>query len=266
MRLELVSHIPQTVSHETPILFLHGGWHGAWCWEANFLPYFAERGYVAHAMSLRAHGCSEGRSHLHRSSMADYVSDLVMVVGTLPTPPVIVAHALGGFVLQKYLEDYDSPAAILIAPATPRAGWKFTARALRQMPLTMLRALATFTLYPLVGTPERAQRTFFSEGVSRSKIEQYFQQIQDESYRAYLDFLLFALPDTRRIRERGTPMLILSAEDDHVFPPTEVKALGELYDAPVVMLPDTAHDVMLEPGWQAAADRIYSWLEERQIA
>ncbi len=263
MQLELVSHIPRTVSHETPILFLHGAWHGAWCWEANFMPYFAERGYAAYAMSLRAHGSSEGRSQLRWSSVADYVADLVMIVDSLPQPPVIVAHSLGGFVLQKYLEDYDSPAAILIAPASPRAGWKFTARSLRQMPLTMLRALATLTLYPIVGTPERAQKTFFSAGV---EIEPYFPQIQDESYRAYLDFLLLALPDTRRIRERRTPMLILGAADDHVFPAPEVEALGQLYDAPVVVLPDTAHDVMLEPGWQAAAEQICHWLEEQQIA
>ena len=176
---------------------------------------------------------------------------------------MIVAHSLGGFVLQKYLEDYDLPAAILIAPASPRAGWKFTARSLRQMPLTMLRALATLTLYPIVGTPERAQKSFFSAGV---EIEPYFPQIQDEFYRAYLDFLLLALPDTRRIRERRTPMLILGAADDHVFPPPEVEALGQLYDAPVVVLPDTAHDVMLEPGWQAAAEQICHWLEEQQIA
>ena len=44
MRLELISHVPQTPTQQTPILFLHGAWHGAWCWEDYFLPYFAQKG------------------------------------------------------------------------------------------------------------------------------------------------------------------------------------------------------------------------------
>ncbi len=46
MQLEVITHKPKAVS-STPILFVHGAWHGAWCWE-NFLPYFAERGYESH--------------------------------------------------------------------------------------------------------------------------------------------------------------------------------------------------------------------------
>ncbi|MFN8449918.1 MAG: hypothetical protein U0521_15360 [Anaerolineae bacterium] len=42
MRLEVVSHIPETPARQTPILFLHGAWHAAWCWEDYFLPYFAQ--------------------------------------------------------------------------------------------------------------------------------------------------------------------------------------------------------------------------------
>src|SRR5882757_8649207 len=103
MRLELISHVPDPALHRTPILFLHGAWHGAWCWEDNFLPYFAQQGFAAHAMSLRAHGLSDGRPHLRWISVDDYVTDLVQVVKALPQTPIIVAHALGAYVLQKYL-------------------------------------------------------------------------------------------------------------------------------------------------------------------
>jgi pimeloyl-ACP methyl ester carboxylesterase len=34
------------------------GWHGAWCWDEHFLDFFAEHGFRAAAVSLRAHGKS----------------------------------------------------------------------------------------------------------------------------------------------------------------------------------------------------------------
>jgi len=58
MKLEILSEKPKGTQKQKPILFVHGAWHGAWCWE-KFLPYFAENGYAAYAVSLRGHGNSE---------------------------------------------------------------------------------------------------------------------------------------------------------------------------------------------------------------
>ncbi len=203
MRLEVVSHVPLTPTHQTPILFLHGAWHGAWCWEDYFLPYMAQQGFAVHAMSLRAHGLSEGREHLRWVSAEDYVTDLVQVVRSLPQPPVIVGHSFGGYVIQKYLEDYDAPAAVLVAPAPARGGYKFTLRTLRATPGAMLRTTITMSPYVLVNTVERAHATFFSASMPREQVERHFARIQDELFRAYLDWLVFALPDTRRICRAG---------------------------------------------------------------
>ena len=35
---------PEHRTHAAPLLFVHGGFHGAWCWE-HYLPYFASRGW-----------------------------------------------------------------------------------------------------------------------------------------------------------------------------------------------------------------------------
>jgi pimeloyl-ACP methyl ester carboxylesterase len=68
MQLEVLTNIKQ-VTQRSPILFVHGAWHGAWCWE-NFLPYFADRGYGAYAVSLRGHGASQGRDRIRWHSAA----------------------------------------------------------------------------------------------------------------------------------------------------------------------------------------------------
>ena len=38
--------------------------HGAWCWDAHFLGYFASHGFDAYAVNLRGHGNSEVRQSL----------------------------------------------------------------------------------------------------------------------------------------------------------------------------------------------------------
>ena len=265
MRLEVVSYTPQSKLHETPVLFLHGAWHGAWCWEDYFLPYFALKGFPAHAMSLRAHGLSEGRNRLRWVSVEDYVTDLVQVVRSLPAAPVSVAHSFGGYVLQKYLEHYDTPAAVLVAPAPARGGWRFTARTLRRTPRAMLRTTVTFSPYALISTVEHARTAFFSSAMSDDDVQRHFKRLQEESFRAYLDFLLFDLPDIRAIRKRKPPMLVLAGANDTIFPAEEMISLARLYDADLTLLPDTAHDIMLDPNWMNAADRIIGWLSEKGI-
>ncbi len=74
-KLELLERRPAKPRLKTPVLFVHGAYTGAWCWEDYFLPYFAEQGIHAFAVSLRGHGRSEGRQMLAATSLADYVDD-----------------------------------------------------------------------------------------------------------------------------------------------------------------------------------------------
>jgi pimeloyl-ACP methyl ester carboxylesterase len=111
MKLETITRLPQTQTHATPLLFIHGMWHGAWCWDEFFLPFFAEHGYRAAALSLRGHAGSEG--HIRGSTIADYVADVEQVARTFETHPVLIGHSMGGFITQKYLETHNAPAAAI---------------------------------------------------------------------------------------------------------------------------------------------------------
>lgn len=44
MDLELLTEQPAAGAHATPILFVHGAYHGAWTYR-HWLPYFADHGY-----------------------------------------------------------------------------------------------------------------------------------------------------------------------------------------------------------------------------
>ena len=64
MKLEVISRQPDYPNAAPPLLFIHGANSGAWVWEQHFLGDMAERGFEAHALSLRGHGESDGRVYL----------------------------------------------------------------------------------------------------------------------------------------------------------------------------------------------------------
>ncbi len=74
--LELIDKGSCSDAHPTPLLFVHGGWHAAWCWGDYFLDYFADAGFRAVAVNLRGHGGSTLSKPLKSCSIADYVEDV----------------------------------------------------------------------------------------------------------------------------------------------------------------------------------------------
>lgn len=41
---EVLTRLPAGKAKATPLLFIHGAYAAAWCWEDHFLPFFAIRG------------------------------------------------------------------------------------------------------------------------------------------------------------------------------------------------------------------------------
>lgn len=262
MKLEVVSSHPKQVKHATPLLFIHGAWHGAWCWE-NFLPYFAEHGYEAHALSLRGHGNSDGRDGIRWYSGArDYVADVAKVVNGLGKTPVLIGHSMGGYVMQKYLEKRAVPAGVLLAsiPVTGITGMMM--RSIKRYPKVALKTLLLFDGGYLVTAPEVVRDAFFSDGFPEAEFARHFARVQTESYRMMFDVTVLHLPQPQKVK---TPLLVLAAENDRVFTVAEQKATARAYNTEAVIFPNMAHDMMLEKDWQQVADKIISWLETRGL-
>lgn len=263
MKLEIVQQMPKGMARPTPLLFVHGKWHGAWCWAEHFLPYFAERGYACVALSLRGHAGSEGRERLRWTSIADYVADVEQVAGGLNAPPVVVGHSMGGFITQKYLEKHpETPAAVLLTSVPPGGLWATTFLLLRRHPLAVLKALATLSLYPTIETPALARWALFSKNMPAEMVEKYHHRMGDESFRAYLDELGLNLVHPKRVQ---TPVLVIGAQEDQVITPGMVRSTARAYGVQPEIFTNIAHDVMLESGWEQVAQRIAEWLAEKGI-
>ena len=57
-----------------------------------------------------------------------------------------------------------------------------------------------------------------------------------------------------------SPVLVLGAKDDGSRTDADVTAVARTYETDAEFFPDMGHDMMLEPAWQAVAERIDSWL------
>ncbi|HUP28147.1 MAG TPA: alpha/beta fold hydrolase [Chloroflexia bacterium] len=259
MKLEVISVRPETQTCRTPVLFVHGAWHGAWCWEERFIPYFVEQGFEVHAFSFRNHGKSESNGSLRWRRATEYVEDLQQVVAQIGTPPVLIAHSMGGYVVQKYLEKHRVPALALLASVPPAGVLGATVRMAGRHPLAFLKTNLQMRLWPLVASPALTRDAFFSAKMPQAQVDAYFGKVQDESYLTFLDMLALNLPKPQRVP--SVPMLVLGGTADKVFTPKEAASTARRYGADLQIVPGIAHDMMLEVGWEGVAARVIGWLK-----
>ena len=258
MNLEIISCEPRALKFEAPLLFVHGSCHAAWCFEENFLPYFAEKGFSSHAVSLRGHGASAGIEKLKWTSISDYVEDVFRAAKQLPQMPVVIGHSLGGLVVQKFLEKYDARAGILLAPSPSGGMFLSGSRLFLRNPLLFAKVFLKQDVQIVFGTPELVKKGLFSADFNDAKIVEYTRRLGKESFRAFLE-MIYDLPKPNRIR---APILVLGGENDVIVPPSEIEKTGRAYNAEYKIFPDTAHDLMLERNWKAVADFMIDWLEK----
>ena len=262
MQLEVLCRRPAVPPRASPLLFVHGFWHGAWCWAEHFLPYFAERGYEAHALSLRGHGESPGRARLRWTGLRDFVADVANVAAGMDRPPILIGHSMGGFLVQKYLETHHAPGAVLLASLPPSGALGVGLRLARRYPRRFAQSYATLSTQPLIATPVLARECLFSLRLPEADLERYHARLQDESFRVFVELLVKGV----RTAAVETPVLVLGASEDAAVSAREVEATAAAFQTRAEFVPDIAHDMMLEPNWRSAAERIDRWLTELHAA
>jgi pimeloyl-ACP methyl ester carboxylesterase len=260
--LEVIDKGSCSNAHAVPLLFVHGGWHGAWCWDDHFLDFFAEKGYRAVAISLRGHGTSPTAKPLPSVSIADYVDDVRATADKLGGQPVLIGHSLGGFVIQRYLEEHSAPAAVLVGSVPPQGVLRLALRAWRRRPSMTMEAWTDRTLLKFLATPALTREYLFCADTPETTVESCMQRAGAESIRAAMTDPMFRRVKTRRVT---TPMLVLGAEQDGFVSIADVRATARAYKTEPEFF-DMGHNMMLEPGWAHVAGRIHTWLQTRDLA
>ena len=80
---------------------------------------------------------------------------------------------------------------------------------------------------------------------------------------AFLDMVALDLPKPGKVK---TPLLVLGAARDNMIRPREIEATARAYNTKAEIIPDVAHNSMLEIRWQSVAERILAWLNALPVA
>jgi pimeloyl-ACP methyl ester carboxylesterase len=242
---------PAVRRYSRPLLLIHGAWHGAWCWHDAMWD-LARRGFGVHAVSLRGHGMSDRPSFYHLCRFDDYLRDISTAIAHIAPTPIVIAHSMGGLLIQHYLRSRQLPGVIMLCSMPHTGASRFLRRLMIQHPLATLRTLFTFDSRHLVGTPALAQAAFFRSTIPETILVRYTALLDSEPLMVAVDSVFRTLQPNRSL----TPMLVVAAEADAVFPVAEQHALAEAYGAQWVLIPGGAHDLMLDPAWSIVADAI----------
>lgn len=258
--LERIVRHPKGAPRATPLLFVHGAYAGAWCWDEFFLPWFAEQGFTAHAFSVRGHGGSDGDDRLDAWGIDDYVSDLGRVIAALPAPPVVIGHSMGGYLVQKYLEKTALAGAVLMASVPPSGLGGPTVSLTVWNPVAAMHigALQAFGLPPTI--PDTLRGALFSGDIAEERAQSYLARMGRESRRAMLDMFNRISIDSAKFRDM--PLQVLGAAEDGLIPAAYVRATARALGVEPVMLDELGHVMMLDHGWERVARCILDWLEE----
>jgi non-heme chloroperoxidase len=260
-RIEVL-HCPQSDdAARTPLVFVHGGYIGAWSWAEHFLPWFAARGFPVHALSLRGHGGSGGHERLHSFGLDHYVEDVAAVVGTLPRPAVLIGHSMGALVVQKYLERASAPAAALTCPVPPFGllPSAFSLAVFRPGLWSELNALAAGHS----ASRKALAEALFAGPLEAERMERIYARMQAESRRALADMTWWGLPAFWRLSP--SDMLVLATARDALISQALTESAARLLGADYRVVEGLGHAMMLDARWERAAEALAGWIEERGL-
>lgn len=256
--LEILSASPsvRTQTRSTPVVFVHGAFVGAWCWQEHFLGYFAERGFRAIAPSLRGHGASESAGALSHAGINEYVRDLERVTAELAgPPPILIGHSMGALVVQRYLERHPASAAILLAPVPPQGLMPSTLRMMLGDPMLFAQFGLMQTMGARVVDADIARRAVFSDRMAPEDLERFAGFVQPESQRALWEMSMHGAARPWLVDPKP-PVRVIAGMEDALFSAAETQLTAGLWSADWQAMPGMAHAMMLEPGWEAVAEEI----------
>lgn len=105
----------------TTFVLVHGGAHGAWCWE-RVVDRLETAGHRAVTVDLPGRGASSDT--VTTATLDDWVATLSSAIDSAPQPPVVVAHSAAGISASQAAElrSADIARLVFVAAIVPQDG------------------------------------------------------------------------------------------------------------------------------------------------
>lgn len=262
-----------------PLVFVHGSYHAAWCWEEHFAGYFAAKGRATRSVSLRAHGSSgatpgsavAGTLETHARDVAEVIEAELKAMGEDAVAPVVVGHSFGGLVVQRVAADdgVEVGGVCLLASVPPTGNAAMVRRFLRRDFFASMKITYAFITKAFGTNAALCRECFFSPELPQADVERFAAEINDSSSLRMLDLkaLDASLPVPRPsgAKNRDAPFFILGGSRDFVVDREGLEETAAWFDGELRVVDGLAHDVMLDAEWRVAADAIDDWLERNNL-
>lgn len=284
------------------LLFLHGSFHGSWCWEEHFLPHFKALGYTVVAPNWRGTGGTPAAPGARKVTIAQHVSDLGCLLEMLPAHlsakhkvsipdarPVVVAHSFGGIALMKYMEEnaINQPfrGIVTYCSVPPSGNGKLTLRYLQRSLRDSWTITRGFAMKKCITNQDMCRELFFGGakvrgpdgsvddfGVSDDDIRRFQEYFERDSV-ATIDLVDLSkkLPSKSvdssgkavYINELFPPRMVVGADCDFIVDKEAIYETVSYFGASAPIMIQSPHDVMLGRNWLNAADELDLWLNEK---
>jgi pimeloyl-ACP methyl ester carboxylesterase len=144
-------------------VLVHGGVHGAWCWETVIGP-LTDAGHHVQAIDLP--GRNATAADASHCTLSDYVKAIGAAVGRAPEPPVLVGHSMGGASTSQFAERHsgDIKEIVYLSAVVPRHGESAVSTLLEAGPDSALLADGAFVVaedQTVTIPPEHARAGFY---------------------------------------------------------------------------------------------------------
>ncbi len=252
------------------VLMVHGMWCRPHVWD-RMRSVFDARGYRVVAPALRHHEVEPGampHPDLGHTSLKDYVADLEVLIRSLNERPLVIGHSMGGTLMQMLAARGLIRAGVGLAPAQcagpvnldPRSMWIFKREFFR----------TKFWRKPQLPRFD-AMRYGVLNGLPAEEQKALYDTLIPESGRALLE-IGYWFADRHRTtwinpQSVTTPMLFMTGERDRITPAWLAKRVAANYgdNVRLEILPDRAHWLPAEKGWERLAQRCIDFFETDAI-
>jgi pimeloyl-ACP methyl ester carboxylesterase len=255
------------------VVLIHGTWARGDSWGPTRAA-FEERGYTVHTPTLRYHELplEEGAMKIAPLSMRDYTDDLVALVDSLDTPPLIVGLSLGGLLAQ--LAAARTRHAGVVAACPVRA-----AGILAATPTTLRSVGSIFGRHflqprpwadPLYPPTWQRFRRWIANAQTEDAAREFFDDFVCESGRAYCE-IFFPILDrgkatTVNFAAVTTPVLVIRGECDRVVPPQIAPKTAARYQrGTYVQIPRSDHLVFSGEALPVTMRQVDDWIARNRV-
>lgn len=217
---------------EKVVVLIHGAYHGMWCWEINFVPFFLERNYTVISIDYIE----------NFKKLEETIKCLNDILGKIAGKLYMVSHSLGAAIVERYITRYSPELAgvIFIAPGPV---------------IKRIRRTLIINIHNLLS--DRAN-FYFSNRVKNKETEKYISMLRKQTREMEL---LIVRRNISRYFNWKYRTLVLGTRNDQCMPLSVILDAGKFFKAKVIIYEELCHDMMLDPMWKTVAVDIDEFIQ-----